>query len=117
MTSDDNSSGERGLLQLARHGDGDGVTLEVSGEVDLSNAAELEAALDDAFAAAAGRLIVDLGGLEFIDSTGLRSLLRFHQRDQSATEIVYRNPRGQVAEVLEITGLGSVLELGEDGQL
>jgi anti-sigma B factor antagonist len=114
MTGDDNTSGDKGLLQLARHGDDGSVTLEVSGEVDMSNAAELETALDDAFTAAAGRLVVDLGGLEFIDSTGLRSLLRFHQRDQSATEIVYRNPRGQVAEVLEITGLGSVLELGEE---
>jgi anti-sigma B factor antagonist len=114
MTSDENTSDNTGLLRLARHGAADAVTLEVSGEVDMSNAAELETALDDAYEAAGARLVVDLGGLEFIDSTGVRSLVRLHQRDQSATAIVYRNARGQVAEVFEITGLGSVLELGDE---
>jgi anti-sigma B factor antagonist len=114
MTSDDDTSDDRGLLRLARQDSGDSVTLDVSGEVDMSNAAELEAALDDAVEAAGPRLVVDLRGLEFIDSTGLRSLVRFHQRNQTETEIVYRNARGQVAEVLEITGLGAVLELGDE---
>ena len=47
MTSDDDTSDDRGLLRLARQDSGDSVTLDVSGEVDMSNAAELEAALDD----------------------------------------------------------------------
>jgi len=114
MTSDvDDNSADAGVLRLERRDSGDSVTLVVTGEVDMSNAAELEAAFDETLAVAGPRLIVDLGGLEFIDSTGLRSLVRFHQRDQSATDIVYRNARGQVAEVLEITGLGSVLELDD----
>jgi anti-anti-sigma factor len=79
----------------------------------MSNAAELEAGIDDALGDGGSLLIIDLAGLEFIDSTGLRSLVGFHQRDQSTTNIVYRNARGQVAEVLEVTGLRSVLELDE----
>ena len=114
MTSDaDNDAADKGLLRMERHGSGDSLTLEVTGEVDMSNAAELETALAEALGVARERLIVDLRGLEFIDSTGLRSLVQFHQTDHNATEIVYRNARGQVAEVLEITGLRSVLELDE----
>ena len=114
MTSEGhNNSGDTGLLRFERRGSGDSLTLAVTGEVDMSNAAELEAALDDALGAAGPRLIVDLAGLEFIDSTGLRSLVRFHQSEESATAIVYRNAHGQVAEVLEVTGLRSVLELDD----
>jgi anti-sigma B factor antagonist len=90
------------------------VTLEVCGEVDMSNARELETALAKASETSPAQLVVDLAGLEFIDSTGLRALVTFHRRDRAETDIAYRNACGQVAEVLEITGLGSVLEL-EDG--
>ena len=99
------------MLRLTQRRNGEAVTLELSGEIDMSNAGELELALSQAFEAGAAQVVVDLGGLEFIDSTGLRTLVRFHQRDEAETGIVYRNATGQVAEVLEITGLGSVLEL------
>jgi anti-sigma B factor antagonist len=109
---DEQTSGDMAMLRVARQAGADESILELAGEVDMSNAQQLEEALATALEATNGRLVVDLAGLAFIDSTGLRSLVRFHQLDQ--TEIVWRNARGQVAEVLEITGLGSVLELGDD---
>lgn len=111
---DEQTSGDMAMLHVARQAGADESILELSGEVDMSNAHQLEEALATALEATDGRLVVDLAGLEFIDSTGLRSLVRFHQLDQTEIEIVWRNARGQVAEVLEITGLGSVLELGDD---
>jgi len=111
---DEQISGDIAMLRVARQAGVDESILELSGEVDMSNAHQLEEALATALEGTDARLVVDLAGLEFIDSTGLRSLVRFHQRDQTETEIVWRNARGQVAEVLEITGLGSVLELGDD---
>ena len=111
---DEQISGDIAMLRVARQAGVDESILELSGEVDMSNPHQLEEALATALEATDARLVVDLAGLEFIDSTGLRSLVRFHQRDQTETEIVWRNARGQVAEVLEITGLGSVLELGDD---
>jgi anti-sigma B factor antagonist len=58
--------------------DGDGVARIVpSGELDMSTAPELEARMDDALARGAALLIVDLRGLEFMDSTGLTLLTRW----------------------------------------
>lgn len=47
----------------------------LTGDLDLSNAAELGDALDDAAASDATEVVVDLSGLRFIDSTGLGLLL------------------------------------------
>src|ERR1700761_9637949 len=48
--------------------DGGVVTLVVRGEIDLASAPVLEHALRDAEASAGARIVVDLGGLDFIDS-------------------------------------------------
>ena len=52
--------------------------LTVVGEVDLSVSERLDAAIDAALEACAtdAELVLDLGGVEFLDSAGLRSLLR-----------------------------------------
>ena len=47
--------------------------VRVSGEIDTSNAHELERALQ---AVAASRAVVDLTGLEYLDSAGVRALSR-----------------------------------------
>ena len=55
--------------------DVDGIeVLEVAGELDLSSAPELCARIEQALHRAP-RVVVDLSGLEFCDSTGLRALL------------------------------------------
>lgn len=73
------------------------------GEIDIATAPQVEAALDAARGAQA--LLLDLRGVEFIDTSGLR--LIFHQREQSAAEgyrfAVIRGPT-RVQRLLEIAG-------------
>ncbi|MEV4347118.1 STAS domain-containing protein [Actinoplanes sp. NPDC049596] len=61
------------VLSFATSRDADGATvLAVTGEVDMSNAAEFSAALDGALSeAGAGPVVVDLSRVEYIDSAGL----------------------------------------------
>jgi anti-sigma B factor antagonist len=60
------------------HSDADGVVvLKLLGELDLTNAVSVETALDRASAPA---VIVDLGGLSFIDSAGMRVIDRANRR-------------------------------------
>jgi anti-sigma B factor antagonist/stage II sporulation protein AA (anti-sigma F factor antagonist) len=54
---------------------GDAVLLKPSGRIDLSNADAFTGALTAALAKAQSALIVDLAGVDYISSAGLRSLM------------------------------------------
>ncbi|HEY1778092.1 MAG TPA: STAS domain-containing protein [Solirubrobacteraceae bacterium] len=84
-----------------------------SGELDIATVPVLEAAFDAALASAAGRIVVDLGSITFIDSTGLRLLIKMTETCPDgklgirSTAIVDR--------LLQVTGLLDQLPLiGED---
>lgn len=103
------------LAHLDAVRDGARVVLTVSGEIDNSNAAELEARMADA-AGAAGHVIVDLGAVTYIDSQGLRLLVDLSRRlNATGTPFtVVAPPGGFAAEVLEITSMGGLLNVVEE---
>jgi anti-anti-sigma factor len=53
--------------------------VSVAGELDTSNHAQVEAYLGQARLEPADQVVLDLGGLTFMDSNGLRVLLNVHQ--------------------------------------
>jgi anti-anti-sigma factor len=55
--------------------DGDALVVSAMGALDLVNASTLEAALRAAIAGDASKVILDLGGVTFVDSAGLRVVL------------------------------------------
>lgn len=88
------------------------VTVSLSGELDLASAHDLEQALTDAQATNAGRVVIDLAGLEFIDSTGLRVLLSAQRRaDATGQALLLRNPQPQVRRLFEIAGILELVSL------
>jgi anti-sigma B factor antagonist len=93
-----------GQLIIDSSTEGDGIVLSLRGELDLTSAPEFERELRASEEAPASRLVIDLSGLEFMDSTGLRALLlareRTQQKDRRLT--LRRGPR-QVQRVLELT--------------
>jgi anti-sigma B factor antagonist len=48
----------------------------LNGELDIGSAPVLEATLDEACAAGAKEVVIDMGGVEFIDSSGLSAIVR-----------------------------------------
>lgn len=79
--------------------------IRASGEIDLSTAPELDAALSRA-ARSAGSVCVDLSGCTLIDSTGLRVLLTT-ARDlrEEGGELTVSGLTGTVESFFSITGL------------
>jgi anti-sigma B factor antagonist len=63
---------------LSIHGvrEDDRYTLTLTGELDIASSSALEAKAKQLFADGAKQLVLDLGRLEFIDSSGLASILR-----------------------------------------
>jgi anti-anti-sigma factor len=84
----------------------DALVVRVTGEVDMSNAATVQEVIDRVTGAGVEHLIFDLGGLEFIDSSGLAVLLSAAQKVPS---VQLRNPSPIVRRVVEVTGLSETL--------
>lgn len=80
-----------------------GGTVIAEGDIDLAGGPLLDAAL--ARAEGAERVVIDLGAVAFVDSSGLRSLLAASRRAAGrGTEILLRNPSARVLRLLSITG-------------
>jgi anti-sigma B factor antagonist len=57
-------------------------TLIVTGEIDIATVGQLEQAREDALAHDPRELLIDLRGVTFIDSSGLKFVLQTHQLSQ-----------------------------------
>jgi anti-anti-sigma factor len=80
-------------------------TVAVDGELDFATAFDVEMRLERAIRSA-DEVVVDLTNLEFIDSTGIRTLLEAHQaaRRDGVTLRLLPGP-APVQRVFEISGL------------
>jgi anti-anti-sigma factor len=78
--------------------------LLVRGDLDVAVGAEFVAAIDGALAAngAPMQVVIDLGEVEFIDSSGLRALLQLQQRHADRVRVGAMS--GAVRRLLELTG-------------
>jgi anti-sigma B factor antagonist len=83
------------------------------GELDMSTAPQLRDALQDLAVGEAPTVTVDLGGLAFVDSTGLSVLIMGLKRcRQQGGDMALRSPTPGTLRVLEITGLTEVFTIG-----
>jgi anti-sigma B factor antagonist len=94
-----------GSLALRSERDGETHVLELIGELDLDGAPRLEEELRRVEASDANVIIVDLGALEFIDSTGIRLLLMAADRCRADGRLTLLKGPRQVHRVFEITDL------------
>jgi anti-sigma B factor antagonist len=94
-----------GSLALRSERDGETHVLELIGELDLDGAPRLEEELRRVEATDANVIIVDLGALEFIDSTGIRLLLMASDRCRADGRLTLLKGPRQVHRVFEITDL------------
>jgi anti-anti-sigma factor len=79
-----------------------------AGELDLATAATLQDALDSI--KRARRLVLDLRGLSFLDSTGLRMLVVLHQRSlREGFQLTLVAPPAPADRALQLSGLHRAL--------
>ena len=94
-----------GSLVLRSERRGDSHVIALLGELDLDGAPRLEAEFLRVEASDATTIVVDLGNLDFIDSTGIRLILMAADRSQDDGRFkLLRGPK-QVHRVFEITNL------------
>jgi anti-sigma B factor antagonist len=84
--------------------------VSLRGELDLECAPTLEAELNRLLSSPLQRVTVDLSALEFIDSTGLRCLIKASRDSKAAgSKLRFLRPAGQVQQVLQLTKLDQAL--------
>jgi anti-sigma B factor antagonist len=102
-------------LEVARTTNGSTVALSLTGELDISSAAEVEKALLEAEGERPKVLVVDLRPLSFIDSTGLRLILSADARARrDARRLVVVPGPERVHRVFLVTLLDKRLEFIDD---
>ena len=97
-------------LVIEEHREGDGARLQLSGELDLASSNSLVDAVTRLAGSGARDIVLDIGPLVFIDSTGLRALLssRAVCAEKDATLRLAPAPEKvspQVRRLLQVTGL------------
>jgi anti-anti-sigma factor len=109
--------GATGGLEISVDQPSEGVIVVApTGELDMSNGDVLEQAIQEARRNGVGNLIIDLRGLSFMDSSGLRLLLDAWNEsklaDRRLSIVVAKT--GLVRRVLEVSGCDVVLPVVGD---
>lgn len=94
------------LTEIVRPAFDDPVVCVVRGEVDISNVAELRAGLDAAFAESPS-VVVDLSGVRFLASAGVRSLVEAGVNAAGRRMVIVTGPG--VSTILRICGIASLV--------
>jgi stage II sporulation protein AA (anti-sigma F factor antagonist) len=87
----------------------DGViaTITAGGELDLANASHLTQCLLTIAETHPERLVLDLGGLVFVDVAGARALDEVFTLLEAECPAILRRPRPSARKVLRLTELGA----------
>lgn len=90
-----------------------GVTiLELSGEIDVGQAPDLRELLIKLLEQNAGRLLVDMSDVVYIDSAGLSVLIAANRRAQSlGGNFALSNPQKPVQQVFRLTRMNKVFQI------
>jgi anti-sigma B factor antagonist len=90
----------------------DAYIVSLGGEIDLSTAPQLEQELTGLTENGARRIVVDLAGAEFVDSTVLGVLLKALTRLHAHSgELVLVSDDLRILKIFEVTGLGRVFRI------
>ena len=101
-----------GLETIERDGE---LCIELSGELDIASAAEVEARLLQLQSGdAPERLVIDLSEVQFLDSTGLSLLINADRRARGeGRRLTVISGTGAPRRILEISGLHGLIDIVE----
>jgi anti-anti-sigma factor len=103
---------EAGGLEVQIQQEGERIVVRARGELDQASASAFELALRRVLRASDSRVVLDLDGVTFIDSTGLHILLAAATLCLTTQrELTMLRASRQVARVIEATGVEDLLPL------
>jgi HptB-dependent secretion and biofilm anti anti-sigma factor len=77
--------------------------LHVSGDMTVSDRGEFDVLLSRVFNSGNRNVLVDMKGLDYMDSAGLGMLLMIHKKaEEQGAKVTIKNPEGEVKEMLDL---------------
>jgi len=103
------------LKIASRTESGDTALLQLAGEVDVANVAQVREAALKLLAGGAKRLVIDLSETEYLDSSGLGMLVGLLKRlKEAGGEMAIAGAQPRVRRLFDITGLKQIFALHDD---
>ena len=97
-------------VDVSQHGDASVLTLR--GEIDVYTAPRLRQAIIDLVEAGTTRIVVDMGKVDFLDSTGLGVLVGGLKRVKTQDgDLAIVTTQEKILKIFEITGLNKVFAI------
>ena len=82
----------------------DGV-ISLSGDLDAHTAPQLDEAISELIRDGRQRIVLRMADVGFVDSSGLRSLIRARNEGAAERDVVIQSPSAATLRLLEITGM------------
>lgn len=102
-------------MEITTRTTADAQVIDMAGKLDTQTAGPAMDELQGHLADFSGNLLINLEGLDFVSSSGLRVILRAaKQMRAQGGNMKVCGARGVVKEVLEISGFDSLLDLHAD---
>lgn len=102
-------------MTLNHQAQGDVDVVELPPRLVMADAPEARTSLRNLIMQGRNRLVLDLGKVAFIDSSGLSVLISTLKAAQAAHgEVVLLNPSAEVRALIELTRLHQIFEIFED---
>lgn len=98
------------MLNVEKKQNGQELEFVISGRLDTMTAPELEAHLKDRLEGISS-LILDITGLSYISSAGLRVLLSTQKVMNKQGRMVIRGASPEVMEIFDVTGFSDILTI------
>jgi anti-sigma B factor antagonist len=100
-----------GIAVQQREVDGRTVVVAIAGELDLATAPALKFKLLDALGAGYTRLVLDLSGVSFMDSTAIGVLVGVKRHFTGGEQLVLASLQPDVLKIFEVTGLDGSFQI------
>lgn len=98
-------------MKINKKAEGDKLTVSLEGRLDTTTAPELEGELKGTLEGVK-ELIIDLKGIEYISSAGLRVLLSAHKSMSAAGgSMVIKGANEEIMEIFDVTGFIDILKI------
>jgi anti-sigma B factor antagonist len=102
--------GGRSTQEILR--DRDKTIVRLAGDLDFATVAEVTPLLERECARHPRQLVLDLSGVEFLDSSGIYLLLKVHKRlTADGCSLILANPTAAAARALQVTATDQVLQV------